>query len=165
MIWIVLMKSKYIEIIFFTFKSRFWSNFYISACTCTMFSSERRLTVGYKRHNKTEDSKTLWRGFEHPDPKWRIPTLVCGILFWILLALAPNPPEKVESVGLNSPVARLFSRLNNEAKTSPMKPNIPHVHIYTAWGLCIEGRGGGAVASLPFETPPGLILIWEGTTF
>ena len=74
------------------------------------------------------------------------------------MALAPNPPEKVESVDLNSPVARLFSHQNNEAKTSLMKPNIPHVHIYNEWGLCIEGRGGGPVASLPFETPPGLIL-------
>ena len=73
------------------------------------------------------------------------------------MALAPNPPEKVENVNLNSPVARLLSRLNNEAKTSPMKPNIPHVQIYTVWGLCIER--GGAVTSLPFETPPGSILL------
>ena len=74
------------------------------------------------------------------------------------MALAPNPPEKVENVNLNSPVARLLSRLNNEAKTSPVK-QVKHtlVQIYTAWGICIEGRekGGGAITSLPFETPPG----------
>ena len=143
MIWIVITE---IQIHWnFKFKSGLWLNFIFLASTCTMFSSERMLTVWYERHNKTEDSKPLCWGFEHPGPKWRIPALVRGILFWILLALALNPPEKVESVGLNSPVARLFSRLNNEAKTSPVKPNIPHVHIYTVWGLCIE-EGGAAVA-------------------
>ena len=73
------------------------------------------------------------------------------------MALAPNPPEKVENVNLNSPVARLLSRLNNEAKTSPVKQaKHTHVQIYTAWGICIEGRekGGGLLLAYPLKPLP-----------
>ena len=87
-----------------------------------MFSSERVLTALNVGHNKTEDPQNLVRGvWGRSNPRWLIPASVRRILSWILLALAPNPPEKVENVNLNSPVARLLSRLNNEAKTSPVK--------------------------------------------
>ena len=74
------------------------------------------------------------------------------------MVLASNPPEKVENVNLNSPVARLFLRLNNAAKTSPVKQVKPTlVQIYTERGICIEGRekrGGGLLPAYPLKPLP-----------
>ena len=105
--------------------------------------------------------KTLWRGFEHPGPKWRIPAWVRGIWFWILLALAPNPPEKVESVGLKSPVAGLFSRLNNYPLWSQTSPCASLYRV----GLCFEGRGGGLFLAYSLKPLPASYSYEKGPRF
>ena len=107
---------------------------------------------------RLELSKPCKEGLRTRGPKW--PRSGVGAQNTILNPYwlwAPGSPEMVES-DLNSPVARPLFRAHYYPpciQTSPCAS-------YCSVGLCLEGRGRGAVANLPFWNPsrPHTHVLW-----
>ena len=135
--------------------NKFLIKFYISASTCAMFSSERRLTLLGWVHCWTELSIPWAEGLGTRGSKMDVPASMRRIRFWISLALVS--PELVVS-NLDSPVAKSFSRQlspMHRIQTSPCAFIAQH-------GFMLWGGGKGAVANLPiFKSLPAPIhVVW-----